>query len=163
MKSEVLFAAVGILCIAGCASQETTYWTREKDLVVVHHIRRTQDGLEDRAEKLLVAKLPAEKVKLLALNKEDRYYQVAQSASLVHPRNPETKSHKVGINDAVAEAEDAKTKLDAARRTLEEQMASDKELREQLKQVLAENQRLQNPNSVPATAATGEQPVRLSQ
>jgi hypothetical protein len=152
------------LWLSSCASQETTYWSRNGNTVVVHHVSRTQDGLQDRSEKLITDELPKAKANELALSKSHSYYQVTQSTSTIHPEVRGSKSQKVGLSEAVAQAEEAKTKLDAARHTIEDQLESDKQLREQLKTVIAENQRLQNPtNGTLPVSGNGDQQVRVSQ
>jgi hypothetical protein len=152
MKIKLLGLLLLGVCFSSCASKETVYWTKKGSSVAVHHISRTSKGTHERIE-ILTTKVvtPAEIHEYNlgrmpndhgGMDEAHRYYRVVQSESwdLRLPaegrvrvtRGPKTvftppsyspppKDQR--INDAVADANDAKEKLDAARAKAEEQTA----------------------------------------
>src|SRR5271163_2092744 len=139
------------LLFSGCAAKEQTYWEKKKGTIIVHHVRRTSNGTRDRTESLTANTVTPAEVHVYDLGRmpdgnggmheAHRYYRVVQSErfdvrlpaegsvrlskgpkSAFTPPNysPPPKSQR--INDALAEAKEAKDKLDEARGKIEQQL-----------------------------------------
>jgi hypothetical protein len=179
------------LCVASCATNEQTYWEKgKKGIIIVHHVRRTYNGTRDRTERLTSNAIRPAEVHAYDLGRmpdgaggmheAHEYYRVVESetfdlripgeGSVRVNRGPKTvlmpptytppaKSQR--INDAVAEAMDAKNKLDEARGKLEEQLAGDNNLRGELDQLAQQNQRLQDQVNA-ALGTTGRAPTPVA-
>jgi hypothetical protein len=175
------------LFFCGCAAKEQVYWEKKKGTVIVHHIRRTYNGTRDRTESLTANTVTPAEIHVYDLGRmpdgnggmheAHRFYRVVQSEmfdlrlpaedsarlskgpkTVFTPPNysPPPKSQR--INDALAEAKEAKDKLDGERGKIEQQLTSDNNLRGELQTVIDENQRLQDQInagfSAPQRAAT---------
>ena len=175
------------LVFSGCAAKEQTYWEKKKGTIIVHHVRRTYKGARDRTESLTANTVTPAEIHVYDLGRmpdgnggmheAHRYYRVVQSErfdqrlpaegsgrlskgrkTVFTPPNysPAPKSQR--INDALAEAKEAKDKLDEARGKIEQQLTTDNDLRGELQTVIDENQRLQDQInagfSAPQRAAT---------
>jgi hypothetical protein len=161
------------LLFSGCAAKEQTYWEKKKGTIIVHHVRRTSNGTRDRTESLTANTVTPAEVHVYDLGRmpdgnggmheAHRYYRVVQSerfdlrlpaeGNLRLSKGPKTaftppnyspppKSQR--INDALAEAKEAKDKLDEARGKIEQQLTTDNNLRAELQTVIDKNQRLQD-------------------
>jgi len=157
--------------MAGCASTPKSVTTEHKGKVtIVHHRRRTNNGLVDKIEAINpngivtqaevhvydIGRLPHGQY---GMDEAHRYYRVVQSQRLnlmlpqgTHPTGPRTvytppnyvpppKDQR--ITDAIAQAKEAKEKLEAAARQVEDRLKEDNNLRGELQAQIAENQRLQ--------------------
>jgi len=159
------------VAFSGCATKETTYWEHgKKGTVIVHHVRKTQNGTSDRTEKLTTKVIEPGQIHVYDLGRlpdgnggmaeAHRYYRVEQSETLDLRLTPANKLKPTGprtvftpptysplpkdqrINDAVADANQAKEKLDEARGKIEQQLASDNNLRGELQTAIDDNQKL---------------------
>src|SRR6266481_194844 len=163
----ILFIGLA-LCATGCAAnKETLYWEKGKrGTITVHHVRKTHKGTSDRTEELTAKAADPAWIHTYDLGRmpdgnggmheAHRYYVVTQSehvnlmlppASKLHPTGPRSvytppnytpmpKDQR--INDAVSEARQAKDKLDEARGNVEQQLASDNNLRGELQNQIDE-------------------------
>lgn len=147
--------------LAGCATHEQTYWEKGKHgTITVHHVRRTPKGTKDRTEELSANVIEPGLIHTYDLGRlpdgnggmseAHRYYRVVTSESFdlrlppagkLKPTGPKTvytpptyspPPRDQRINDAVASANEAKDKLDAARGKVEAQLATDNNLRGEL-------------------------------
>jgi hypothetical protein len=139
--------------------------------VIVHHRRRTNNGLVDKIEAINpsgvvtqaevhvydIGRLPHGDS---GIDEAHRYYRIVQSErpnlmppKATHSTGPRTvyappnyvpppKDQR--INDAVAEAKRAKEKLEAAEKQVQERLKEDNNLRGELQAQIDENQRLQD-------------------
>jgi hypothetical protein len=153
------------LCVSSCASTEQTYWERgKKGTIIVHHIRKVNGGSRDRTERLTSTAIRPAEIHAYDLGRlpdgnggmheAHEYYRVVQSetfdlrlpaeGSVRVSRGPKTvltpptyspPPQSQRINDAVADAMEAKRKLDEARQKIDEQLALE---------VSEQNQRLQD-------------------
>jgi hypothetical protein len=175
------------LFFSGCAAKEQTYWEKKKGTVIVHHVSRTYNGTRDRTESLTADAVTPAEIHVYDLGRmpdgnggmheAHRFYRVVQSErfdlrlpaegsgrlsegpkTVFTPPHysPPPKSQR--INDALAEAKEAKDKLDEARGKIEQRLTSDNNLTGELQTVIDENQRLQDQInagfSAPQRAAT---------
>jgi hypothetical protein len=163
------FAAVAIL--AGCASstKESDTWEKKDGVTIVHHRSRTSSGLVDRIDALGkngivsraevhvydVGRLPHGEN---GMDEAHRYYRVVQSSHPIlslpagtHPGGPRTVYAPPNytppptdqrINDAVAEADKAKEKLQAAEKQVQDRLSQDNNLQGELQAQIDENERL---------------------
>jgi hypothetical protein len=171
MRVSSLAISLAVVSIAGCASTPESVTTEHKGKVtVVHHRRRTNNGLVDRIEAVNangvvtqaevhvydIGRLPHGQY---GMDEAHRYYRVVQSQRLnlmlpqgTHSTGPRTvytppnyvpppKDQR--ITDAIAQAKEAKEKLEAAARQVEDRLKEDNNLRRELQAQIAENQRLQ--------------------
>jgi hypothetical protein len=168
----VTLASSFALCLSACATKETVYWEKAKhNKIIVHHVHKTNKGMTDRTEELTakaadpawihtydLGRMPDGKG---GMHEAHRYYVVTQSSHVDLMLPPASKLHPTGprsvytppnytpmpkdqrINDAVAEAHQAKDKLDDARGKIEQQIAEDNNLRGELQNQMDENARLQ--------------------
>ncbi len=147
--------------LAGCATKEQTYWEKGKHgSITVHHVRKTPKGTKDRTEQLTAKVIEPGMVHTYDLGRmpdgnggmseAHRYYRVVTSESFdlrlppagrLKPTGPKTvytpptyspPPRDQRINDAVASANEAKDKLDAARGKVDAQLATDNNLRGEL-------------------------------
>jgi len=158
--------------MTGCASTPESVTTEHKGKVtIVHHRRRTNNGLVDKIEAINpngivtqaevhvydIGRLPHGQY---GMDEAHRYYRVVQSQRLnlmlpqgTHPTGPKTvytppnyvpppKDQRIA--DAIAQAKEAKEKLEAAARQVEDRLKEDNNLRGELQAQIAENQRLQD-------------------
>lgn len=172
MKIKVVSFTISLaVCLSSCASnKEAVYWQKKGDRIVVHHVRHTPKGTADRTEMLTSKMVTPDEIKVYDLGRipdgnggmheAHRYYRVVQSehfdlrlppADKLKPTGPKTvftpptysplpKDQR--INDAVADANQAKEKLDEARGKIEQQLATDNNLRGELQTAIDDNQRL---------------------
>ena len=171
MRVSNLVISLGLVSIAGCAATPESITTEHKGKVtVIHHRRRTNNGLVDKIEAVNpsglvtqaevhvydIGRLPHGQY---GMDEAHRYYRVVQSQGLnlmlpqgTHPTGPRTvytppnyvpppKDQR--ITDAIAQAKEAKEKLEAAARQVEDRLKEDNNLRGELQAQIAENQRLQ--------------------
>jgi len=172
MRLPSLAISLAVVSIAGCASTPESVTTEHKGKVtIVHHRRRTSNGLVDKIEAInpngVVTQAEVHVYDIGRLPRGDngveeahRYYRVVQSqrlnlmlpqgTHLTGPRTVYTPPNYVPapkdqrINDAVGEAKQAKEKLEAAAKQVEDRLKEDNALREELQAQIDENQRLQN-------------------
>lgn len=173
MRINQSFFIILAFCFSGCAAtKEAVYWEKKKDVVTVHHVRRTRTGTSDRTEQLTAKTMTPAEVHVYDLGRlpdgkggmheAHQYYRVVQSESFdlrlpdkgtisvtKGPKNvftPPTYSpppKSQRINDAVASAEQAKEKLDEARGKIESKLADDNNLRGEIQQQNDQIQALQ--------------------
>ena len=172
MRVSSFAISLAVVSMAGCASTPESVTTEHKGKVtVVHHRRRTNNGLVDKIEAINpngivtqaevhvydIGRLPHGQY---GMDEAHRYYRVVQSQRLnlmlpqgTHPTGPRTvytppnyvpppKDQR--ITDAIAQAKEAKEKLEAAARQVEDRLKEDNNLRGELQAQIAENQRLQD-------------------
>jgi hypothetical protein len=172
MRVQNLAISVAILAVAGCASTPESVTTEHKGkVVVIHHRRRTSNGLVDRIEAInpsgviTQAEVHVYDIGRLphgdgGMDEAHRYYRIVQSqrpnlmlpkaSRSTGPRTVYTPPNYVPpakdqrINDAVAEAKAAKDKLEAAAKQVQERLKEDNNLRGELQAQIDENQRLQD-------------------
>ena len=172
MKVSSLAISLAVLSAAGCASTPESVTTEHKGKVtIVHHRRHTSNGLVDKIEAInpngavTQAEVHVYDIGRLphgdnGVDEAHRYYRVVQSERPnlmlpkgIHPTGPRTvytppnyvpppKDQR--INDAVTQAKQAKEKLEAAARQVEERLKDDNALRGELQAQIDENQRLQD-------------------
>ena len=140
-------------------------------VTIVHHRSRTANGARDKIEAIspngVVSQAVVEVYDIGRLpdghggmNEAHRYYRVAQTPTfdlrlpsksstrasgpktVFTPPNYSPAPKDQRINDAVAEAKEAKAKLDEARKNIEKRLAEDNNLRGQLQEVKDQNQQL---------------------
>jgi hypothetical protein len=177
-KGEMIVRSLVIsLAVAGaftsCAvSQPESVTTEHKGkLLIVHHRRRTNNGLVDRIDAVRpngvvtqaevhvydIGRLPHGGY---GVDEAHRYYRIVQSPrpNLMLPRGARSSGPRTvytppnyvpppqdqRINDAVAQAKAAKEKLEAAAKQVQERLKEDNALRGQLQAQIDENQRLQD-------------------
>ena len=171
MRVSSFAISLAVVSMAGCASTPESVTTEHKGKVtIVHHRRRTNNGLVDKIEAINrngivtqaevhvydIGRLPHGQY---GMDEAHRYYRVVQSQGLnlmlpqgTHPTGPRTvythpnyvpppKDQR--ITDAIAQAKEAKEKLEAAARQVEDRLKEDNNLRGELQAQIAENQRLQ--------------------
>jgi hypothetical protein len=127
---------IGLTAFAsGCATKEqtTAYWTEKGGIAVVHHVRQTHDGTIDQAEKLTEQTLTTAQMAALNLPDGHRYYGVTLLAEKTVEKPPPKSTDGLKKKDVPLE----KDKLSEVSRKLED-------LRSQVKNVVARNQRLQD-------------------
>ena len=176
------------LCVSSCANNEQTYWEKgKKGTIIVHHVRKTPNGTRDRTERLTSNAIRPAEVHAYDLGRmpdgsggmheAHEYYRVVQSetfdlrlpgeGSVQVSRGPKTvltpptytpppKSQR--INDAVADAIDAKNKLDEERAKIDQQILDGNNLRGEIEALAAQNQQLQQQVNA-AFGTTGQAPV----
>jgi hypothetical protein len=129
--------------LAGCATKQasTTYWTEKAGVAVVHHLV----GKTDRMEKLTEKQLTDDQVKSAGLPK-GKYFKVVDAQGKFRPAViPSASAKKVDL-----ERKNSLTELSEQLRAL----------KNQVKTVEAENQRLQDEMNAPERQKTvQEQPV----
>jgi hypothetical protein len=171
MRVSSFAISLAFVSMTGCASTPESVTTEHKGKVtIVHHRRRTNNGLVDKIEAINpngivtqaevhvydIGRLPHGQY---GMDEAHRYYRVVQSQRLnlmlpqrTHPTGPRTvytppnyvpppKDQR--ITDAIAQAKEAKEKLEAAARQVEDRLKEDNNLRGELQAQIAENQRLQ--------------------
>jgi hypothetical protein len=184
MRVSCFVISLAVALISGCASTPESVTTEHKGKVtLVHHRRRTNNGLVDKIEAINpngivtqaevhvydIGRLPHGQY---GMDEAHRYYQVVQSQRLnlmlpqgTHPTGPKTvytppsyvpppKDQRV--TDAIAQAKEAQEKLEAAARQVEDRLKEDNDLRGELQAQIDENQRLQD--QVNAGFATPQHP-----
>jgi hypothetical protein len=172
MRFRGLAISLAVVSLSGCASTPESVTTGHKGRVtIVHHRRRTNNGSVDKIEainaKAVVTQAEVHVYDIGRLPHGDngmdeahRYYRVVQSQRLnlmlpqgTHPIGPRTvytppnyvtppKDQR--INDAIAQAKQAKEKLEAAAQQVEDRLKEDNNLRGELQAQIDENQRLQD-------------------
>jgi hypothetical protein len=170
-RNLLLATSLLAVSLSGCASGPESVTTEHKGkVVIVHHRRKTNSGLVDHIEAInakgVVTQADVHVYDIGRLPHGDngvdeahRYYRIVQPAhpnlmlpkvayssgpkSVYTPPNyvPPTKDQK--INDAVAEANEAREKLEAATKQVQDRLSEDNNLRGELQQQIEENQRLQ--------------------
>jgi hypothetical protein len=138
-----LLLLAGLIAVSGCATKQasTTYWTQKSGIVVVHHIVRKTDSVE----KLTHMRLSADELKAAGLP-NGMYFKVVPA----HGQPSQAPTPSASANKGSLAPED---RLAA----LSEQLRA---LKNQVKTVEAENQRLQNEINAPGRQKTAEeQPV----
>jgi hypothetical protein len=171
MRVSNFVISLGIVSIAGCAATPESITTEHKGKVmVIHHRRRTNNGLVDKIEAINpnglvtqaevhvydIGRLPHGQY---GMDEAHRYYRVVQSQRLnlmlpqgTHPTGPRTvytppnyapppKDQR--ITDAITQAKEAKEKLEAAAKQVEDRLKEDNNLRGELQAQIDENRRLQ--------------------
>jgi len=172
MRVSSLAISLAVVSIAGCASTPESVTTEHKGKVtIVHHRRRTNNGLVDKIESINanglvtqaevhvydIGRLPHGEA---GMDEAHRYYRVVQSQRLnlmlpqgTHPTGPRavyTPPNYVPppkdqrVNDAIAQAKQAKEKLEVAAQQVEDRLKEDNNLRGELQEQIDENQRLQD-------------------
>jgi Tfp pilus assembly protein FimV len=141
--NKTLIAGVCVLA-ASCSSstkEARTYWTKEAGVVVVHHVV----GKTDTMEKLTQNQLSSDEIKAVGLPK-GKYFKVVDAQGQVTPAaSPSAPTKKVDVEKKDSFAE------------LSNQLRA---LKNQVKIVEAQNQRLQDEINAPERQKTAqEQPV----
>ena len=160
-----------LVSLAGCAAGPENVTTEHKGKVtIIHHRRKTSSGLVDRLEAInsrgVVTQAEVQVYDIGRLpHREDgvdeahRYYRIEQSQrpNLMLPKGissgprtvytppnyvPPPKDQR--INDAIAEANAAREKLEAAAKQVQDRLADDNNLRGELQAQIEENQRLRD-------------------
>jgi hypothetical protein len=176
------------LCVSSCANNEQTYWEKgKKGTIIVHHVRHTPNGTRDRTERLTSNAIRPAEVHAYDLGRmpdgsgwmheAHEYYRVVQDetfdlrlpgeGNVRVSRGPKTvltpptytpppKSQR--INDAVADAIDAKNKLDAERGKIDQQILDVNSQRGEIEALAAQYQQLQQQVNA-AFGTTGQAPV----
>jgi hypothetical protein len=163
---------VAMLC-ASCATKEHTYWTKKRGTIIVHHVRRINGQTRDRTERLTSNTLKPAEIHAYDLGRlpdgnggmheAHEYYRVVQSETFDLRLPSDGKAHVTRgpktvftpptyspppesqrLNDAIAEAQASKEKLDQTRGAVEQQLANDNNLRGEMQGLLEQNQRLQD-------------------
>jgi hypothetical protein len=171
IKFQNLAISVAVLCVAGCASTPESVTTEHKGKVtIIHHRRKTNSGLVDKIEAIdargavTQAEVHVYDVGRYIdgsgnIHEAHSVYRTVQSArpnlalpakvsggprTVYTPPNyvPPPKDQR--INDAIAEANAAKEKLQAAAKQIQDRLKEDNALRGQLQTEIDENQRLQD-------------------
>jgi hypothetical protein len=172
MRVTSLAISVALVSVAGCASRPESVTTEHKGKVtIVHHRRRTNNGLVDKIEAInpsgVVTQAEVHVYDIGRLPHGDngveeahRYYRIVQSQRPnlmlpqgTHPTGPRTvymppnyvpppKDQR--INDAIGQAKQAKEKIEAAAQQVEVRVKEDNALRGELQAQIDENQRLQD-------------------
>jgi hypothetical protein len=172
MGKRVLLAIclVGVCHLTSCSTpEESVSFEKKKGVTIVHHRSRTSNGLVDRIDALgkngtvSRAEIHVYDVGRYVdssgnIHEAHQIYRVAQSSHPVltlpkgtHPTGPRTvytppnytpmpKDQR--ITDAVAEANKAKEKLEAAEKQVQERLNQDNNLRGELQAQIDENERL---------------------
>ena len=192
-----IYLLIVIVALNGCATHEVTFWEKVKDqkgkqVVVVHHVRHTSKGVEDRSEKLTsntmlpadvhvydVGRMPTLDGK--GMNEAHRYYRVVESETfdlrlpqkannassgpktVFTPPNYSPPSKDQKINDAIAEAKEAARKLDETREKIEQKLAQDNALQGQVQGLQDENADLRNQLNAGLSAKPSPSPTPQSQ
>jgi hypothetical protein len=158
--------------LAGCASTPESVTTEHKGKVtIVHHRRRINNGLVDKIEAInpngLVTQAEVHVYDIGRLPHGDngmdeahRYYRLVRSqrpnltlplgTRPTGPRTAYTPPNYIPppkdqrINDAIAQAKQAKERLEAAAKQVEDRLKADNNLRGELQAEIDENQRLQD-------------------
>ena len=172
MKHQSFLISIAVLAMVGCASNQRVSVTTEHKgkITVIHHRTRDSKGLVDKIE-AIDAKGAVTQAEVHVYNvgryvdgsgdihEAHKVYRTVQSSrpNLMLPRTvsggprttyappnyvPPPKDQR--INDAVAEANKAKEKLEAAAAQIQDRLKADNALRGQLQTQIDENQRLQD-------------------
>ena len=127
------------LVVSCSATKQATYWTKESGVVVVHHVV----GKTDNMEKLIQKQLSADELKADRLAK-GKYFRIVQAQEEVTP------------NAASEPPKDRKVDL-PKKDSLSDLSKQLRYLRNQVKAVQAQNQRLQEELDTPASQKTAQQ------
>jgi hypothetical protein len=163
------FAAVAVL--AGCASSptESVSWEKKNGVTIIHHRKRTFEGLVDRIDALgkngVVSRAEIHVYDVGRyvdangnMHEAHQIYRVEQSSHPLlmvpkgtHPSGPNTvytppnytpMPNDQRINDAITETKKAKEKLEAEQKEIQNRLAQDNNLRSELQAQIDENERL---------------------
>lgn len=126
------------LVVSCSATKQATYWTKESGVVVVHHVV----GKTDSVEKLIQKQLSADELKADGLAK-GKYFTIVQAHEEVTP-------------NAASGPEDRKVDL-PKKDSLSDVSKQLRDLRNQVKAVQAQNQRLQEELDTAASQKTAQQ------
>src|SRR3984893_11503695 len=187
MTRSFIISILAVLSLAGCASGPESVTTEHKGKVtLVHHRRRTSNGLVDKIEAISAkgvvtqAEIHVYDVGRLphgdnGMDEAHRYYRVVQSErpNLMLPKGAQPTGPKTvfappnytpapkdqSINDAVADAEQAKEKLEMTAAEVQERLKEDNNLRGELQTEIDENQRLQDQINAGFSAPQHEKPA----
>jgi hypothetical protein len=167
MRTKELTGLLALaICLSACAGKETVYAEKRGSTIVVHHVSRTPRGTRDRTEKLATRAMAPSEVHSYSVGRmpDDNggmreagtYYRVVQSETW-DLRLPKSSGKSTGpktvfppptyspppkdqrINDAVADADEAKREADEAKAKAEQQVTIDNN---QVDQLSSENQAL---------------------
>jgi hypothetical protein len=174
MNLSLNISIFSLALLAGCASAPESVSVEHRGKVtIVHHRSRSGKGAIDRIDAIAangtvtqatihvydLGRMPDGNG---GMHEAHRYYQVTQSEhfdlrqpakssrsasgprTVYMPPNYSAPPRDQRINDAVAEAKQAKQKLDEARANIDKQLANDNNLRGELQTVEDENQRLRD-------------------
>jgi hypothetical protein len=187
MTRSFIISGLAILSLAGCAAGPESVTTEHKGKVtLVHHRRRTSNGLVDKIEAISAkgvvtqAEIHVYDVGRLphgdnGMDEAHRYYRVVQSErpNLMLPKGAQPTGPKTvfappnytpapkdqRINDAVAEAKQAKEKLEMTAAEVQDRLKEDNNLRGELQTEIDENQRLQDQINAGFSAPQHEKPA----
>lgn len=163
-------SSISILLLSGCATHEVVTTEKHGKVTTIHHRKRTHEGSVDRIEAIdakgvvTQAEVHVYDVGRLpdgngGVHEAHRFYKTVQDSytNLQLPKKvsggprsvftPPTYSPPPAnqrINDAVAEANQAKKRIEEASKKLEERIATDNNLRGELQEVKDQNQALQD-------------------
>jgi hypothetical protein len=173
MRINHLVLSISLAVLSGCAATgpESVTVEKHKGVTVVHHRRHTGNGAVDRIEAISAsgayssAEIKVYDVGRLVdssgnVQEAHRMYRVEQSQrpnlmlpKSTHPTGPRTAlsppnytpmPNDQRIADAVAEANKAKEKLEAATKEVQSRLQQDNVLRGELQDQIDENQRLRD-------------------
>lgn len=126
------------LVVSCSATKQATYWTKESGVVVVHHVV----GKTDSVEKLIQKQLSADELKADGLAK-GKYFTIVQAQERVTP-------------NAASGPKDRKVDL-PKKNSLSDVSKQLRDLRNQVKAVQAQDQRLQEELDTAASQKTAQQ------
>jgi hypothetical protein len=173
MKIKLLALAISLAAFAGCAATgpQSISVEKHKGVTVIHHRQKTNNGAIDHIEAISASGAYSradvhvyDVGRLVDVNgnvqEAHRMYRVEQSQRpnlmlphKTHPTGPRTvytppnytpMPNDQRINDAVAEANKAKEKLEAASKEVQGRLQQDNVLRGELQDQIEENQRLRD-------------------
>ena len=127
------------LVVSCSATKQATYWTKESGVVVVHHVV----GKTDSVEKLIQKQLSADELKADGLAR-GKYFTIVQAHEAVTP------------NAGSGPPKDRKVEL-PKKDSLSDVSKQLRDLRNQVKAVQAQNQRLQEELDTAASQKTAQQ------
>jgi len=187
-KKPLLAFSLTAALLAGCASSPVTTTVEHKGkITLVHHRQRVGTGAVDKIEAInskgvvTTAEVHVYDIGRYVdgsgnIHEAHKVYREVQSQrpNLMLPTRvtggprtvatqptyvPPPKDQRIG--DAVAAAQEAKDKLDKARKNIEDRLAEDNSLRGELQQVESEKQQLQDQlNAAMATPQRSPQPTQ---
>jgi hypothetical protein len=172
MQIKYLVLSISLAALVGCATApEAVSVEKRKGVTVVHHRRHTTNGAVDRIEAISAngaysqAEIHVYDIGRLphgdnGMDEAHRYYRVVQSERpnlmlprKTHPGGPRTvftppnytpPPQNQRVTDAVAAANEAKEKLEAATKEVQSRLQQDNVLRGELQAQIDENQRLRD-------------------
>jgi len=137
--TRIVVVGACALVVSCSATKEAAYWTKESGVVVVHHVV----GKTDSVEKLIQKQLSADELKADGLAK-GKYFRIVEAHEEVTP------------NAASGPPKDRRVDL-PKKDSLSDVSKQLRDLRNQVKAVQAQNQRLQEELDTAASQKTAQQ------